>query len=532
MLVGPTTGTAWRRKCNSAAQMGQHARFSRFPHFSVSRAILISTGALVFLIAVAAAVLAVKWPFSRAAVIARLSKDTGANVSIASFETTYFSPGFRARQLVIADRVNGAAIVTAQNFRVRATWIGLLHEHLSNLDIDGFDLNVGKGHLSTKSESIGLARFDARNGSIQISSSNPQSQPFRLAVHQLIMLNLGASHPKFQLDCATLEPPGQFRASGVFGSKDTSVSAKYAYSGADLSGSPAVAGTLASSGRVSGTFKRLVWKGTADIPNFQVHGSAHSVHLESAYNVILNTSDVSADLQKVDASFGHTTISAQGRIASEQGQNGKTLRLTATVRRGRIEDLLTMFSSGARPGMTGFISFGANLLLPPSKGPLLRRAQLDGSFEMDDALFTNPKTQSPLDYLSESSHDARRAQERRDPDRIPATIEGSVRDADAVAHLEDVRYSMPGIDATLGGTFNLVSKAVRLNGVLTTTGELPDATSAFKAVILTVARPLFGIHKKGKDTIVGFTIGGTSTHPVLSLSSSKLLKDAEHAAAR
>ncbi len=503
------------------------------------RALRIAAVIAVALACVAAVLLVLKWPFTRQAVIARLSKDTGGSVSIGRFHATYLPPGFEAAQVKIASPNTGSPAFTAQNLKVRASYPGLLFHRIGRVEIDGFQLTSAASGLTLKSEKVDAGAFVARDGVVDLSSAATGSQPFRLYVRQLEAAGAGRSRRSFSLEASSNRIPGQFHASGDLDGgldRNSRISARFAFSQVDLSVTGGVQGILASSGQVTGSLRRLEWTGSAEVPDLHVARSAHRVDLKSKFDFTLDTSTAGFQLKSIQAAFGNTVILAHGSLDSAQtsgpDQSGKTLQLTASVDRGNVEDLLDLFSSDPRPGMTGAIRLNAGVTLPPDGAPFLRRLKIDGSFQIDHALFANPKTQRPLDYLSESSHDASRAQERRDPENIPATVRANVRDADGVARVQDVRYSMPGVNASLDGTFNLISKAIRFNGVLTTTGELPDATSPFKAVILSVARPFFGIHKKNKTTIAGFTITGTTGKPSLSLADSKMARNAAHLASR
>jgi hypothetical protein len=112
-------------------------------------------------------------------------------------------------------------------------------------------------------------------------------------------------------------------------------------------------------------------------------------------------------------------------------------------------------------------------------------------------------------------------QERADNRQIPGVIRGVVNDSDGRARLTNVHYSLPGVNATLEGNFNLVSKAIDFKGVLATEGKLGDGATGFKSAFLKIARPFLAIRHHGKTTTALFTIRGSSNHPVLTLSASK-----------
>jgi hypothetical protein len=503
------------------------------------RLAFILTGAVLALVGIAAVFLVVRWPFSRSAVTDRISKDAGASVTMAHFRTTYFPPGFIAQGVRLKARQTGAAILEVQQIRVRASYPGLIRQQVGEVDASGFHLTAGPANsLSISGGSSGLSRLVAENGSIEIISSEPGHEPFRINIHKLVLTGVGGSHPHFQIAAAAMRPPGEFHAEGEIDRsrskslKMAGVSGRFRFNKADLGVFGGVSGTLDASGSLGGSLQKLKWDGTAGVPDFQVSGSAHRVRLETAYSVLLMTSDATADLERIRVSFNRTAVLAQGRVARESSDGGKTLHLAVKVDRGRIDDLLLLFSGQPRPGMTGSVQINANLVLPPAPPKFLSRLKLDGGFEIGDALFTNPATQRSLNHLSESADGEKKREEHEDGRQIPGVIRGAVNDSAGIARLSGIRYSAPGIDATLGGAFNIVNKNVELRGLLATTGKLSDGTTAFKSVLLHVASPFLAIHRKGKITTVPFTIQGAASHPVLSLSASRPAHNAVHLARR
>jgi len=189
---------------------------------------------------------------------------------------------------------------------------------------------------------------------------------------------------------------------------------------------------------------------------------------------------------------------------------------------------LWLVSGQPRPGMTGDIRFDASVELPPAPPGFLRRLMLRGNIEITRALFTNPKMQLPLNYLSESANGMNKREQRADTQQIPGVIRGAVNDSHGVARLTNVHYSAPGVNASLAGEFNLIDKGINFKGVLATEGKLGDGATGLKSVLLKIARPFLAIHRHGKITTMLFTIRGSSKHPVLAVSGS----NAAHAAAQ
>ena len=529
MLFQCAAAAAWRQIC---------LRFGLMRHLGRMRPkrtalILGAIGAAA--IATLFVVLALKWPFSRAAVIARISKDTGADVAIDRLQTTYFPPGFYAENIRLNRRGTATVILAIQRVRVRASYTGLIRKKISEIDVKGFQLAAGSGHSfgseSKSGSSIHVSKLIIEDGRVEIFSSEPGHEPFRLGIHSLVLGDVGGSYSTFRIAGRAERPASEFWAEGRLGpfrssTKMTPVSGRYSIANADLSIFRGIRGLISSSGKIGGTIGRVEWDGTALVPDFEVSGAGHKVRLQSAYTVIIDTSNATADLKNIRASFGHSTALADGRVSQDPARHGKTLRLALRMEQGRVDDLLWLVSGQPRPGMTGNIRFHASVELPPAPPEFLRRLVLRGNVEITRALFTNPKTQLSLNHLSESAQGMKKREERADSKQIPGVIRGVVNDSGGVAQLTNVHYSAPGVNASLEGKFNVIDKAIDFRGLLATEGKLGDSTTGFKSALLKVGRPFLAIRRHGKMTTAAFTIRGSSKHPVLSLSASKPAHDA------
>jgi hypothetical protein len=503
----------------------------RLTRISARRLVLLSGGIALALAGAAIIVLTIQWPFSRSAVEDRVLKDTGAAVAMGEFRTTYFPPGFFARAVELNSRKGGARILRIQQVRLRASYSGLIRKQIDEIDASGFHLTAGAGNSlgagSGSGNSFGVSKLVAENGSVEIVSRKADHQPFRLEIYRIALTGIMGPQAKFQIAVASMRPPGEFRAEGAINRSKSKplttagVSGQFRFTHADLGVFGGISGTLEASGAIAGSIGQLRWDGTALIPDFHLSGNAHRVRLESAYTVSLRTSDATADLDRVQVSFNQTTIQAQGRVFKNASDEGRTLQLAAQVNRGRIDDLLLLFSGAPRPGMTGSVQLKANVVLPPEPTKFLRRLRLNGDFEIRDAVFTNAVTQSSLNHLSESAGGEKKGEEQEDGRQIPGLIRGAVKDLNGLARLSGVQYSSPGVNANLGGAFNIINKALELQGMLATRGKLSDGTNGFKSLALHVARPFLPIHHDGKITTIPFTIRGTSSHPVLSVSLSR-----------
>ena len=85
--------------------------------------------------------------------------------------------------------------------------------------------------------------------------------------------------------------------------------------------------------------------------------------------------------------------------------------------------------------------------------------------------------------------------------------------AHGVAYFPDIRVQLPGAQAQLQGTFNLLSKQIHLIGKASLERNLSHATTGWKSALLKPLSPFF--RHKDAGAIVSVAITGTAAHPKL-----------------
>jgi hypothetical protein len=288
------------------------------------------------------------------------------------------------------------------------------------------------------------------------------------------------------------------------------VETQFTFEHADLSVPHSISGLLSAIGNCRGTLSHLGCAGTADVPQFQVYGSKHPVHLASRYQVTVDAITGNAELHEVVTHWNRTTVYTNGSVSGDPDPRGKTLTLDMSVKDGRLEDFLALFTSGPDPGMRGAVDMRGRFVIPPGPPDFLAKLRIDGAFGLAHAFFTSPKSQTPLDRLSASAEGEPKKQERENPQTAAADVHADVSARNGVADLRDVIFSFPGIDGHLAGTFTLHDKQVHLNGVFETRGKLADTSSGLKAFMLKLMGPLWP--KKGSTKSIPFTISGRGSN--------------------
>ncbi len=94
-------------------------------------------------------------------------------------------------------------------------------------------------------------------------------------------------------------------------------------------------------------------------------------------------------------------------------------------------------------------------------------------------------------------------------------MKGHVVLKDGTANFSLLSFSIPGADAQLHGTYNIINEKIDLHGTLRTNSELSKTTHGMKALMLKVLDPFFKKHRAGYAAPVKIT--GTYEHPSFGL---------------
>lgn len=500
----------------------------RLPHsgkFFVIAALAIAAIVIVAVIAIRQIA-----PFSRASITKQVETETGLRFEAATYHTSWFPAGFSAQGVRLVDPAarDTKPLLTAKTMSVRGSYLGLLRSprfisavHLTEavITIPANGADLLKRLETGSSTALGELIVDASE--LDIPQSGQGSEPLRFTIRRLVLHRLGQGVPVgFEVAMTNPKPHGEIHSTGHFGPWNsqnhfaTPVSGSFTFDQVDLNVDHALAAVLNSNGKFTGVLGSIEARGSADLPKFEVYGTAHPTHLASNFEAVVNARNGDVALKHVEAHFDHTTISAEGGVGGKPDETGKTTDLHLAVREGRIEDLLNMFTSG-RPSMTGGLTFEAGLQLPPGVEDFLTRLAVTGDFTIQEARFTDSNTQQPIDRLSGSAQGEKKPEVDEHPPRVLAHVHGHISDAGGIATLSNVLFSVPGVDAKLRGTFALTTTRIDLAGDLSTTGQLSDTKTGVKSIFLKVVSPIW--KKKAKEEIVPFRVTGTSSNPSVTL---------------
>ena len=485
-------------------------------------------GILLVVIAIAVIVLATHWPFTRDAVARALEEASGRPVRIDTFSNSYFPPGCTAEgiRFLRHKHPEAAPIITVQKLVIQGSFTGLFSspKRLTAVRVVGMHMIIppkapedGKNNVALNGgpggKGLAISKIIADGAVLEFIRENRELKPYVLKIDRLGITEVGSGAPMFYRATLTnTEPPGVIRSEGKFGPWNpadvggTPLSGTYTYDDIDLGHFKSIFGTGHARGQFAGRLSEIQTRGTVDVPAFRVEGSNHTVSLATAFEATVNGTNGDVVLRPAVARYRGTSIEVRGPIAGHDGQQGKTASFDVSVPKGRVDDLLYLFTKD-RPGMSGEVTARGKFLWPPGARKFLEKIRLDLAFGLQRNRFTSANTQDGINRISESAQGEKKKEQNEDPQTVLSEVHGNIQVRNGTAVITNGTFEVPGANAFLHGSYNLLNQAVDLHGTLDTRGHLSDTTSGFKALVLKAITPVF-FKKRGRTRIVPFQITG------------------------
>ncbi|MFL6464956.1 MAG: AsmA-like C-terminal region-containing protein [Bryobacteraceae bacterium] len=458
-------------------------------------------------------------------------------VHIGAFHPTFFPPGYVAENIRLASESSnsGTPTMMVRKLVIAADYsdILLMRKKIERVSIIGLHLTVPSGPSNSESQNQSASTHQTppkfseirhvkiENSVVEFSSPEPDEDPLKITAKDVAFDGVTRTGPaSFRAELATNEPSGAIHSTGQLGpwnwddAGQTPLTGSFTFNRADLSTVGNIEGRLNAKGRFSGPLRHVACSGTVDVPQFGTSDGSHTLPLSTTFHATVNGLNGDTTLDDAESRLNRTVIKSQGEIKGDNQQAGKTAHLRLRVDDGQIDDLLLLFTHNRYSSMTGTISLRANVELPPGAPEFLKRLRLQGDFGMSDSRFTKASTQTPINHLSKSAEGMSKGEEKEDTRTVLSDITGHVSAQNGIATLSRVSFTVPNANAKMSGTYNLLDKAVHLEGTLRTTGKISDTTSGLKAGLLKVISPFL---KKHSVTVVPFKITGTAQNSTVAL---------------
>jgi hypothetical protein len=468
------------------------------------------------------------WPFRYRQVHPLLEEVFQSKVTVSGYHRTYFPhPGFVAEGVTFYRHGDTRIppLATVERMTVKGQWGMLLfHPHLL------YEIRLEKLHVQIPPPGTKARGMDFDNGVVDTSESKLKIEticadgtvldflrhgdsPIRFNFPALQIHDLQAGRPmNFALRVVTPGPEGTVTANGLIGPFRTSsygttpLSGRYEVKSADLSRLQGLAGNAHGGGAFSGTFSRIEIDGTAAIPDFRA-GDAHKVRLDSQYKVAVSGLSGDVQIENAEVRTGSSVISASGTIAGSP----RRVAVALATKGAEVQDLLRMVET-AEPEMAGKMNFDANAEFTAGPQRFLERLRLKGDVVLAGMRFVDGKKQQTMDAFSARvSKDPPPNSKKGDPPIATLMARSATRFDHGVAYFPEIRADLPGADARLHGTFNLLNTKIHLTGSVALQQGISHAATGWKAALLKPLTPFF--KKKNAGAVVPIEVTGTTNKP-------------------
>jgi len=504
----------------------------------------------------------------RKLVVATLEDRLNSDVELRAFSVdAYPSVVIRGEGLVLRLRgaTKGPPLIQIDSFTVHCGLMDLVRRprRFKHVTLEGLVINIPPGGLKEQGNPIGDALKDnapsesqgARKDStakevaraaehgeaaiivdelladgalLRIIPRKAGKAPKEFAIHALTMNSLGFGQKMpFRATLTNPLPKGRIETSGTFGpwQKDdpskTPLGGRYTFDNADLDTIKGIGGILSSTGEFGGELERIAVKGETRTPDFHLDVSGQPVPLDTTFEAVVDGTDGDTYLNRVDATFLRTSLSAKGAIAGAPGVKGRTIRLHVQIHKGRIEDLLRLTTRARKPAMVGNVALHTDFTLPPGEADVIERLRLSGAFDVHSASFTEKDIQRKLTGMSARARGL--DPEDAKADNVVSDLRGEFRLAAAVVTFPQLSFMMPGATVQLHGTYGLRKQALGFEGTLRMQATVSQAAGGgMKSVLLKIVDPLF--RKKGAGAVIPIRISGTAEDPKFGLDVGKVFK--------
>jgi hypothetical protein len=360
-----------------------------------------------------------------------------------------------------------------------------------------------------------------------LETSKPGKLPLEFEIAHVKVTHVNSGGPMhFDAELTNPKPAGTIFTSGNMGQwavddpGETPIGGQYQFKHADLGVFKGIAGILESTGTYQGVLRTLVVDGVTDTPDFRLTHFGTSLPLHTKFHAIVDGTNGDTRLQPVDATLGQSHFTAEGqvvRVPAETMKNGSIrpdghdISLKVNIKQGRIEDFLKLASKSGTPLLTGDLKSNSKVEIQPGTEPVDQRLRLDGSFALEDTEFTSTKIQDYVGQLSFRGQGRPKDAKIVGGKDVRSSIESDFKMAGGVINLPDVRYTVPGAEIDVKGTYGVEGGALDFVGKARMQATVSQLVGGWKGFLL---KPADGIFKKnGAGTEVAIHVNGTRDAP-------------------
>jgi hypothetical protein len=497
--------------------------------------VLPAAGGLAFLVA---ALLLLRPPHVKAVVESGLSKHLHLDASLDALAITWLPrPRISGRglSLRIPGRPELPPFIHIDAFAVDVGLLSMMRKHVEVVHADGLRIAVPPGDSrddlpqasgdESHSEII-VDHFVTHDAELRFVPRHADDTPLVFAIHALEVddIGFGRSMP-YRARLTNPVPEGLVTATGTVGPwrSDngvlTPLAGSYTFENANLATINGIGGTLSSAGQFQGRLTAILVNGSASVPDFSLDLGGKPAPLTATFETLVDGTDGTTYLKRVDATMAHTPMSVTGAITNLAGPGRHQVELDVHIDRGRIEDLLALAIDSPKPIMVGDVTLDTKLSLPPGEARVRSRIRLSGTFGLGRTRFTDGTVQQKLQELSRRSQ-GKKKDETPPDERVLANLRGRFAIADGRVSLANLLFQVPGAVVALSGTYSLATETMDFHGRLEMETSVSKAVGGFKSIFIKPFDRLF--RKNGAGAVLPIRISGSRTAPKFGLEMGKI----------
>jgi hypothetical protein len=509
------------------------------------RRLLLVTGTLVLILGAILLSIATRIaPHVREGATAALEERFSSDVALESLQISIFPrPAVLGTGLVLRHkgRTDVPPLIRIGSFSASAGLWDLLNSplRLKSVELDRLQISIPPGGVrpvagaaGRNREGSGSPRASAtsasarpivdeiisRSATLEIVPRDPGKLPRVFEIHDLVMHGLGdGGGAAFHAALTNPTPRGDVTTRGTFGPWHaeepgrTPVRGEYTFEDANLNTIKGIAGILSSSGSYSGVLERIAVRGETDTPRFSLDIAGQPVPLTTRFQAVVDGTNGDTRLDRVEARLVETVIVAQGAVVRARDVKGRRISLDVSIDDGRIEDVLKLAVKSPTPVITGRMRLKTKLLLPAGDQDVVDRLELSGTFRLDRARFSSVNIQERVNTLSQRG----RGKITDDGPNVVSRLSGTFTLRNGTLAFASLSFAVPGSVVQIAGTYDLRREVLDFRGHLLLDASLAETTTGWKAVVATIAQPLF--RRPGGGSKVPIRISGPRGQPEFGL---------------
>ena len=535
-------------ECNTpmVTEGGQPTAFRLFLRRHGRRGLLVACTLLAIIAVVLLSLTTRITPHVRDVAVDALNSRFRSEVDLASLQVSAFPrPAVSGDGLSLRHngRTDVPPLIRIGAFSAGAGLLGLIRSplRLRTVELDRMEITIPPGGLRGSVGTAGKAPDDrgakevpssrsstpsrlvieeivSREARLEIIPQDPGKASRVFDIHDLVMRGLGdGGGAAFEAALTNPKPHGRITTRGTFGPwraddpRATPVRGEYIFKDANLDTIKGIAGMLSSTGSYSGVLERIEVRGETDTPDFAIDLAAQPVRLRTRFNAVVDGTNGNTFLEHVEARLLETAILAHGAVERTQDVKGRKVTLDVAIENGRIEDVLKLAVNANKALMTGRMRLNAKFLLPAGDQDVIDKLELDGTFGLDEARFTNINVQQRIDMLSRRG----RGEVHNEGPSVISKLSGRFVLRKGVLSFADLTFAVPGAVVQLAGTFDLKADALDFAGNLLLDASLAETTTGVKSLVARLAQPLF--RRPGGGSKLPIRISGPRAKPAFGL---------------